>query len=91
MMLEDAGSPLVVTESWLSERLPSVPALVICLDTIEEAMSRQSRHRLNVCGVADNLAYVMYTYGTTGRQKGISIIQRAVVRLVKGVDYVCAT
>lgn len=33
-------------------------------------------------------AYIMYTSGTTGRPKGVLVNQRAVIRLVRGVDYV---
>jgi amino acid adenylation domain-containing protein len=32
----------------------------------------------------DNLAYVMFTSGTTGRPKGVAVPHRAVVRLVRG-------
>ncbi|MEU8891560.1 amino acid adenylation domain-containing protein [Streptomyces sp. NPDC048442] len=33
-------------------------------------------------------AYVLYTSGTTGRPKGVLVGQRAVIRLVRGADYV---
>jgi amino acid adenylation domain-containing protein len=36
---------------------------------------------------ADNLAYVMFTSGTTGQPKGVAVPHRAVVRLVRGADY----
>ncbi|MBV9110592.1 MAG: amino acid adenylation domain-containing protein, partial [Gemmatimonadetes bacterium] len=37
---------------------------------------------------AEALAYVVYTSGSTGTPKGIGIPHRAVVRLVRGTDYV---
>ncbi len=37
---------------------------------------------------ADDCVYVMYTSGSTGQPKGISIPHRAVVRLVRDTDYV---
>jgi non-ribosomal peptide synthetase component F len=36
----------------------------------------------------ETLAYVMYTSGSTGVAKGVEIPHRAIIRLVRGVDYV---
>jgi amino acid adenylation domain-containing protein len=39
----------------------------------------------------DDAAYVMYTSGTTGTPKGVQVPQRAVIRLVRGIDFVRLT
>jgi amino acid adenylation domain-containing protein len=38
-------------------------------------------------GHPDQLAYIMYTSGSTGEPKGIAVTHRGVVRLVRGADY----
>lgn len=43
---------------------------------------------ISVAGGGDQLCYVMYTSGSTGRPKGTCIPQRAVVRLVKGQEFI---
>ena len=80
-MLADADVPLVVTRSGLRELAGDTP--VVALDEIELA------EPLDDAGATGaNLAYVMFTSGSTGRPKGVQVPQRAVVRLVRGADYV---
>ncbi|MEW1647877.1 amino acid adenylation domain-containing protein [Streptomyces sp. NPDC091219] len=43
---------------------------------------------VSATAAAHDLAYVCYTSGTTGKPKGVEVVHRNVVRLVKGQDYV---
>ncbi len=86
-MLGDANVEFLVTEQPLLDRLPASGCQVICLDT-DLARLRQlpaSNPELNFA--ADNLAYVMYTSGSTGLPKGVAIEHRSIARLVFGNDY----
>ena len=50
-------------------------------------MARRPADRLATSASAESLAYVMFTSGSTGEPKGVGVMHRNVVRLVKGADY----
>lgn len=86
-MLADSGSPVLLTQSHLRDRLPQSTGQVICLDTDADLLAQESAARLTNTTTPDNLAYVMYTSGSTGQPKGVSVIHRNIVRLVKNNPY----
>jgi amino acid adenylation domain-containing protein/FkbH-like protein len=87
-MLEDVGAGVVLTQQRLLEGVPQNGAKVICLDADWELVAREQRENV-VSGVKPhNLAYVMYTSGSTGQPKGVSIPHRAVTRLVVSNEFI---
>ncbi|MCP4659010.1 MAG: AMP-binding protein, partial [bacterium] len=82
-MLADAGARVVVTQ----ERLrPAAPPEVRLVHLDRELPEPAAGPAPEV--TADHLAYVMYTSGSTGIPKGVSVVHRAVVRLVREANYV---
>ncbi|HZI47045.1 MAG TPA: amino acid adenylation domain-containing protein, partial [Pyrinomonadaceae bacterium] len=67
--------------------LPSSPARLIPLDAPDYEINREDDQNLPGLSDAENLAYVMYTSGSTGQPKGVSVTHRNVVRLVKDTNY----
>ncbi|ACC84846.1 non-ribosomal peptide synthetase [Nostoc punctiforme] len=90
-MLSDTQIKLLLTQKQLIDKLPTHTAKVICLDTDWDTINQTTPENLISNVKTDNLAYVMYTSGSTGQPKGVSVIHQGVVRLVKETDYVSLT
>ncbi len=86
-MLEDTQVPVLVTQSWLAEKLPHHHARLVCPDRDWQAIARESLDNPASDVQPEHLAYVMYTSGSTGKPKGVAISHRNVVRLVKTTNY----
>ncbi|HEY0734013.1 MAG TPA: amino acid adenylation domain-containing protein, partial [Herpetosiphonaceae bacterium] len=94
-MLADTEAPVVLTDTRLRERVPVVegarPVTVLCLDTAWERIEPEWSNAPVSEATAADLAYVMYTSGSTGQPKGTAITHQAIVRLICNTDYVALT
>jgi amino acid adenylation domain-containing protein len=69
-MLEDAGAPVLLTQSHLAQRLPARGARIVALDTGWPEIAAFPAESLRAEVTERHLAYVIYTSGSTGRPKG---------------------
>ena len=78
-MLADTGSPILLTQSGLQQRLPSHGALILLLDLDWPLIARETADNVISPVKAEHLAYMIYTSGSTGRPKGVMIPHQAIV------------
>ncbi len=81
-MVEDSGAAVVVTTSSLADRLGAQSCVTLCLDRETEAIATQDSHDLPPMAQPDDLAYVLYTSGSTGQPKGVEIRHRSLVNFL---------
>ncbi|BAZ70866.1 amino acid adenylation domain protein (plasmid) [Fischerella sp. NIES-4106] len=72
-MLSDSQASVLLTQRWISEKIPKSPSSVktVCLDVCKDIIAQESQENLVSISTADNLAYVIYTSGSTGTPKGV--------------------
>ncbi len=89
LVLADTGSPLLLTQRGLVDRLPECGAAVICIDdpVLDPGGDDGAESRPPQSGVqCGDLAYVIYTSGSTGRPKGVMVEHRAIGNTVSWRD-----
>jgi amino acid adenylation domain-containing protein len=89
-MATDTKAPVMLAQEHLLQKLTPrtwCEATVVRLDAGLSEISSENSDNLANLTMASNLAYVMYTSGSTGLPKGVMVNHRAVVRLVKNTNY----
>ncbi|MFT3764371.1 MAG: amino acid adenylation domain-containing protein [Minicystis sp.] len=85
-LVADAGMRTVITAG-VADAAFLAGTDVVRLDADAAAIAARSAEAPPAIGSAESLAYVMYTSGSTGAPKGVCVVHRGVVRLVKGADF----
>jgi amino acid adenylation domain-containing protein len=84
-ILEDSKASVVLTQESLVDALPSFAGKVICLDKDWAKIARECETNLVSKVNPDNLAYVLFTSGSSGKPKGVEISHRAVVNFLNSM------
>ena len=77
-ILEDTNVDVVLTQSYLNQRITLFGDKAVCLDAPDflnslTTYNKNNRASSDVGVASDNLAYVIYTSGSTGQPKGVMI------------------
>ena len=85
-MLHDSQVPVIVTQKQVAGYLPEHRARVVVMDQDQELLGRQKKKNPSVRSGPKDLAYLMYTSGSTGQPKGVLVPHRGVVNLAVAVS-----
>jgi surfactin family lipopeptide synthetase C len=87
LMLADAQTPILLTQTHLQDRLPIDRQTVVNLDSDWEIIFQHKTDNLHSEVNPENLAYITYTSGSTGTPKGTEIPHRSIIGLMFRVNY----
>ena len=85
-MLDDAGAPVLVTQSGLVDRLTAPGVQRVLLDAEADAIARHPASAPALGLDPQHPAYVIYTSGSTGRPKGVAVTHEALVNFLSAMQ-----
>ncbi len=92
VMLEDAGTPPLVTSAALMPRIPDgIVTRAIALDRDADAIAAEAPDNLGIDSDGESLCHVMYTSGSTGRPKGVMLPHRSVTHFARDTNWAALT
>ncbi|WP_082577812.1 non-ribosomal peptide synthetase [Flavobacterium sp. Root186] len=80
-MLTDSGAKVLLTSKTLFASLPSWP-LTLFIEDAMESLNHYDASPLSSIVSPDNIAYILYTSGSTGNPKGVPITHKNLVNLL---------
>jgi amino acid adenylation domain-containing protein/non-ribosomal peptide synthase protein (TIGR01720 family) len=87
-MAEDSDIGVLLTQRRLAHRIPQLKAHVVCLDRDWDEIAQHSNQNLQTKVLPENLAYVVYTSGSTGLPKAAAVSHRSMIRLLRETNYI---
>lgn len=87
-MAEDSDIGVLLTQGHLVHQIPQLKAHVVSLDRDWDEIAQQSDHHFQTQVFPENLAYVVYTSGSTGVPRAAAVSQCSLIRLLRDANYI---
>jgi amino acid adenylation domain-containing protein len=71
--LSETQSPVLISEQKFLANLPPFAGEIVCFDDHAALIAKESQDNLELLATPSDLAYVMYTSGSTGIPKGVAV------------------
>ncbi|MEQ8997812.1 MAG: amino acid adenylation domain-containing protein [Coleofasciculus sp. B1-GNL1-01] len=84
--LQDAQTPILLTQQSLVEKLPENSAKVVYLDTDSDVIAQESSENPTSKVTGENLVYVLFTSGSTGKPKAVAIEHRQLLNYLYSIQ-----
>jgi amino acid adenylation domain-containing protein len=82
-ILRDADVPVLLSHKWMAASLPGGPWKTVDLDFDARSIESQSSANLDVAVAGRDLAYIVYTSGSTGQPKGVEVTHANLLHLIE--------
>ncbi len=84
-MMQDAHAAVLLTRGHMAETVRGHGIQTVCLDSDWEVIAAKSEANPATATTANNLAYILYTSGSTGQPKGVMVEHRGLCNTINWI------